>query len=485
MAILFKGDKINTALIEYGETLKDHDAKLLEIQACLGTKANFDEVSNSFEKTVAISECLEGAVKKLDFQLRDLLERAGRIEERTGRLEDRDGELADLIDTKASTINVKKQGESLAACHRALTEFRDDRIPSQMAHKVDVIVFDKQRVHVEALAQQIDTLTEATAQIAGVCGQKAETSELQEHREALDSSIRVAETHRQDLIVALASKAQATQHSQLEECVERLRRQLADMEADFRMDIDEVGTVLASKADAESTKIEVSRLDAVLKRIADLEGQQRQQHGELSAQLVDQGNQAAQKIEEQAERSKRMEETGEKLHCIEDRLGASTAEFQKIVEQMKSQLAQKLDISDFNNTWRHTIDGDLRPEIHEQRLLLEDAMHKKDQIIAMAERMQADLCCALAFKGRGPSRLGPLPGPSLTPRQLNDAGDRSRPTSSPRSQHRAHTLDPSRAATFTVCTNASMEGTPRSTSRSEVTNANSRPRSRVGFCNEP
>jgi len=258
--------------------------------------------------------------------------------------------------------------------------------------------------------------------------------------------------------------------------LEHLRRQLADMETDLRMDINEVGAVLAGKADAEATRSEVSRLDVLLKRVAELEGQQRAEHRELSAQLVEQGNVAARYIADQAEMSKHLHDTAQRLDGLDARFGASTPEFQKLIEQVKSKLAEKLDISDFNNSWRHKIDGDLRPEIHEQRLLLEDALHKKDQIIAMTERMQADLCCALAFKGRGPSRLGPLPGPSLTPRHLPDAVEQPRPASSQR--HRPEAVQRSQKRAVTLATSCST------TPRSEVPHAHSRPRSHNGFSNE-
>jgi len=509
MAILFKGDKINSALIEYGESLREHDANLSEIQASLETKANSVEVNAGFERQSSISESLEGVVKNLDQQLRDLLERAGRIEERTGRLEERDCELADLIETKANVIDVNRQGESLAACTRALAGVHDI-IPKQLAHKLDVVIFDKQRMRLEALAKQVETLTGAFAQISEAVGRKAEASELQEQRDKLESAVRVAETRGQEMIVALESKAQVTQHAKLEDCLKHLRRQLADMEGDLRTDIKEVRAVLASKADDGASRSEVSRLDALLTRVADLEGQQCAEHEALTEQLVEKGNQVASIIAEQAERSQRLEDTAQKLQCLQDEVGASTAEFQKAVEQVRTQLAQKLDISEFNNSWRHTIDCDLRPEINEQRLLLEEAMHKKDQIIAMVERMQADLCCALAFKGRGPSRLGPLPGPSVTARHVPDATEKQPRPASGTPRHLSDTVQRSEKRALTHQTldlrqlppkspvssrlekdaprsvTATMsEGTRRPASpRSEVHSAGNRPRSRVGFGHE-
>merc|ERR1712083_1199931 len=81
-------------------------------------------------------------------------------------------------------------------------------------------------------------------------------------------------------------------------------------------------------------------------------------------------------------------------------------------EQHIASLARKLERDAFERKWEEVISGEIKAEIRKQRDQLGAALDKKDELIALAEGMQSDLTCALALRGRGPPRLGPLVRPN-------------------------------------------------------------------------
>mmetsp|Transcript_107335 Transcript_107335/g.207971 ORF Transcript_107335/g.207971 Transcript_107335/m.207971 type:complete len:403 (+) Transcript_107335:52-1260(+) len=293
-----------------------------------------------------LSESLERAMTNQDHQLRE-------VQQQTQHLKEQVRDLAALTQTKAEMDVVTSLSGSLVVCNRELVEFRDDQLPKLMAHKVDVETSDKQRQRVEILEEQTAQLMEMTAQLMqliGAVGHKAEPSAVED------------------------------QHDQLESFTDTFRQQLADMESNFRMDLEKVAAMADGKTGTDAS------LTQLVARLEDLEERQCADK-EVTVQLAEQSAEANRSIVQQAQRCTRLEDGFQKLQLLDQRFMAIANEFDKNAEHVKSQLAHKLDISDLNSTDQETV-----------------ILHRKKTDVG-----------ARTFMGRGSSRVATLPGPDSLP----------------------------------------------------------------------
>jgi hypothetical protein len=256
------------------------------------------ETKTTSAETTALSESLEGTMRIHDVQLR-------RLQDRTEFMKEQLKELAAQMETKAGLDNITLLSQGLAACNRTLVDFREDQLPNQLAHKVDRVLADKQFQKLDYVEEQTGQLMSAMSQLVGVVSQKAEASAV------------------------------------------------ADMESDFRMDLEELTTMVDGHLGMNSNGME--SLKEVKVRLDNFEIR-RSAEKELTAQLAEQ-------CKETTARCTRLEDVVQKL-----------------------QLQDQLDMSDFDGT---------------------------DQESSLAHRTQTDLS-ALAPQRPGSSRLSSLRKYSLS-----------------------------------------------------------------------
>jgi hypothetical protein len=353
------------------------------------------ETKTTSAEATAVSESLQGTVNVHEAQLR-------RLQDRTEVMKTQLKELKAQMETKAGFDNIALLSQSLAACNREFVHLRDDQLPKQMAHKADVVAADKQRMQLKYVEEQNGQLMSAMGQLMEAVGQKADISALDEQQQ-----------------------------------------QLTDMDSDFRMDLEELATMVDNKTDG---------LKGVCVRLQKLEAW-RSADKEITVQLAEQCKETTTSIAKQAQRCTHLEDVFQKLQLQDQRVIAVTAESDKNAEHVKTQLAHKPDRSVVDSTGQGT---------------------------AVAPQAQTDLGAMAFQRPASPrnSRKNSLPAPPLTLQQVS-----SDPVPPPRSPKRTMT-DPSRARADLPSLLGPGLGaaTPRSGTpalEASISTSNRRPRSRT------
>jgi len=415
MPILFSGDKINQALNQHEESIQAHRTQLNEIQSSIEEKVDATIFAAKLEQLSSMS------AEKLDATVLEWQTQVSTLRDRVDILETQQRELQTALACKAEAAWVSSQEANLARRVSAL-EGRQEELTSTVVNKADAACLEGQRQRLAVAQEQLGSLQRDHSELAARVATKADVAQadaLQEEAAALAAALR---GQGEELGTALAAKAGLQRHEELEQLLRAMQEQLAELERDLRRELAEAGTVLAKTVDLATFEEKARQLEQAHERLASLDQRQAMQHGETIEALArktdtDAASQQQEKHAQLQASCAYKDDMLREFRWLQEQLDANRAQGARQHEQLCESLAQKLERDTFEQLWEQVVVKDIRSEIKMQRNQLSAALEKKDQLISLAERMQADLTCALALRGRGPPRLGPLV-PSPSPRKI-------------------------------------------------------------------
>jgi len=426
MAILFKGEKINEALGQHEESLKSHRTELSGIQATLEDKVDRAAFQAQLEQaSTASAKALEAAVREREQQV-------SALRDRTSALEARQQEILAALAAKAEAAALES-GEAHLASGLGALERRLEDLSSTVGKKADDARVEGHERQLATVEERLGSLQVARERLDSEVAAKASSAHLDEQRERLSNLSNLLQEHVKDLNSTLETKASLKEHTELGGSHAGLQSKLAELEKDLTVRLGEIDAELAKKVDCILFDMKAAQLSQAREQLDTLERRQSEQHGQVHEVLNTKANKDA--AEEHLSDHRNLseacayrEEVARTVAHLQDQLDACRAQAVRYHDAASAELATKVETDTFERRWDQVITKEIRPNIRSQREQLNAALEKKDQLIALAERMQADLGCALALRGRGPPRLGPLvPPPAPSPRKVRGAARAATP----------------------------------------------------------
>uniref|UniRef100_A0A7S0ALF2 Uncharacterized protein n=1 Tax=Pyrodinium bahamense TaxID=73915 RepID=A0A7S0ALF2_9DINO len=417
MAILFSGEKINTALRDHEDSIENHSRELGKIQTVLQDKVDSATFSTQLEQVGAV------AADRLGAATLEWGRQVAALQERTAALEEREQALCAALATKAEASLLESREQHLAACIGAL-EAQHEELKSTVAGKADGLHVEEQQRELGALAGRLNSLQQVHECLDAKVSTKADIAHLDEQKARASDLASALKRQGEELSSALQMKASANQHVALDGSLAGLQSKLVALEKDLAAKLGDIDATLTKTVDVTLFDHKARRLDEAYEQLAALERRQAQQHGQVQEALgrkfdKDSAAQQLRQHEQLQSACAYKDDVAKQMRQLQSQLDDCRALTVRYHEQTLASLATKVEQEQLEQQWDKVIDHDIRTDIQLQREALQAALRKKDQLIDLAERMQADLGCALALRGRGPPRLGPLVPPTQpSPRKL-------------------------------------------------------------------
>jgi len=411
MAILFKGKEINEALTSHEESLKRDRSEIASIQDTLLEKVDRSVFESQLEQASTT------AAQRLDAAVREWEAQVSALRERTAALEERQKVILSELATKAEASQLQNSENHLASCIRKLEQRHKD-LCTVVDRKAEDVRVDGHQCQLDAVEERLRSLHHTGEQLEAELATRAATVDLERHVQRLTEVTDELRQQSATLDSALSTKACAQSQASLGLSHSGLQKSLGDLAQDLTAKLSDIEATLAKKVDVVLFDQEAERLKATREQLDALEDKQDLQHRQVRKVLAtkadqDQAENLQQRHEGLSDIVAHRQDVTRSFAQIQEQLDECRSQTVRYHEQVISDLATKVEKDVFEKQWEQVIVRELRPNIRLQREQLNAALEKKDQLISLAERMQADLGCALALRGRGPPRLGPLVAPPM------------------------------------------------------------------------
>jgi len=359
-------------------------------------------------------------------------ERFSSMQRRIGAMELHEQELRSTLLEKADTKVLEGQEASFAARVQALEEQQQSRLASAMAGKASVSAVEEQRGQLSAVQSRLVPVEHHLQQCSAALSAKLDAAQFDQAQAQTKLAIDLLESQGGRFAREFATKADRDAlDSELRELVGGAQARLAAQAGKMERKLAHLSQLLADDPSSINLRTMEDTLQALQARLAAFEEQHSSQHRQLADALAKASGDSAVALQQQGDRLCGLlatkKDVAAQLERQQERLGAHMLEAREQFAQVAKHLKAKVDATAFKQACDEV--SAAKEEIKFQRDQLAVAVEKKDQIIAMSERMQEDLRIALALKGRGPRRE-PLSSPLYRPSTPTD-----RPASKFRSGH--------------------------------------------------
>lgn len=392
-----------------GKTVERHGEAIESI------KATLDEHNALIKARVEATdfEDLQRDVKKATLTLGDLaadFERQKRdARERIAALE----EAREMLELSlAGKLEAEAHGHADEHLRRRTTrlEEQSSEILAALSGKACANHAEVQRARLEALCEEVAELTKRQVAADLAMGEKAESRALAEQRARSDAIAEALGREIQDRKGDPRVTALVGDHALLAERAALLESRLESLSGTLEATSCELMDGLSRRADLTKFEAQEDRLTMAVSRITQNERTQQAVNDRVMEELRQKQDAEAARVlrnqmDERLSACATQAELADQLERLELQLASTMRQLNVHCAETAVALDTKLNHEAFNAKWDEVIDGDVRPTLEAQQAALQTAVAKKNQLMAMVHDMHADLRCALALKGRGPSGL--------------------------------------------------------------------------------
>jgi len=397
--MIFAGEKnkIHEGLAQLEDKLKDQAATLQEVQNSLREKGN----GSALEARIAKLD--DVLTKKVDANLADCEIRFHESEEANKALLDRlEGTTTQLVAAMQEIKTLHHENAELASRELEL-EHVVQELTAVVETKAAGSRLDEDERMLASAHEKLATVDPTLHDIFATLAEKATSAQLDMERDR----ITLEEEARVDLekrtAVALASKTELEQFAtELQALSNNLWSQTTALVDRMHLD---VTSTLARKVEIQDFDQHVLISRETLERLIVEEQQNVQRHTytletlSLKAEKVEM-SQLHVEHSEMLALCAREDNVSWRLKQHEEQFDAQNAVAKNHYDQHVASLALHLERDAFDRQW-DVFTSKVKTDISDQRDQLNVALEKNDELIRLAEGMQADLTCALALRGRG------------------------------------------------------------------------------------